>query len=70
MKAIFPISVDKFFDYLLSEEAVFSFADHRKNRGGNSSYKMNRLRDYSFLLVALGGPICIYERVEDRHKVG
>lgn len=33
MKATFPITVDKFFDLLLSEEAVFSFADHRKNRG-------------------------------------
>jgi hypothetical protein len=32
MKAIFPVSVDKFFEMFIGDEAVYSLADHRKHR--------------------------------------
>ena len=33
MQVNFPISIDKFFEYFLSEDAIYSFVDHRKASG-------------------------------------
>lgn len=33
MKANLPVSVDKFFELFMGNDAIFSILDHRKNRG-------------------------------------
>lgn len=33
MKAVFPVTVDRFFELFISDNAVYSLIDHRKLRG-------------------------------------
>jgi hypothetical protein len=55
MKVVLPVSLDKFFELFLSDEAVYSFSHHRALIGGNflkSKFSFHRYGDLDIEMAA------------------